>query len=612
MQGPIWYRAAKYGTQQEASNASSKLKADVANLRGENILTIMFSNPEGSYFVAALGYPSPAARAQVEKLIPHPVALTDEEIKFMRAAVANYRRGRGVSDREATAWAEKRLDAAGLPEEIKKDVLRDYSRAPELQSEESLREYLRENLTVGGFHDETDEPIIELPANARPEMGEVEREVRRRLTAGEYRGLSEREIADRLLAAREVDEQASVAYAQGEEFAGQLAGELPAMPGLQPGAPLKMQRIPFLIGYRDLQARGIETTADKYGVPRGEGTNVLQETMNAIIWRKLKRAEKYQFDNSALAMLNTVRDSAASAWLPLETPLWIEFAQALQTAHGEDIRALWVHTMDLQNDIREVAPPGRDLQVYKLMMERNALYRGYWSFNVIDIRAREIFDFTYDVARGRYVYLYSHVCPYGKCNYTVPETRYSLGECSPCLECRAALAYWASVLHTAIRMIRREYALAPEEPRPWAARPEGYSETVKVKVGKGKNARHVREEKRREVAYRLVSYEVSEIAPAAIAQGEEIVAHEESEGSAQGKRPNWLTLAQANAIIWEYRAIDTSKGRTLDPERNPRWKVKQHIEIAPFKKWVPMLAPGERKTIKRVTARRYAAQDKGE
>lgn len=524
MQGPIWYRAAKYGTQQEAFNALNKLKAGVAHLRGENLLTLMFSNPAVDYFVAAVGYPSPSARAQVEKLIAHPVTLNNEEIGFMRDEVSKVRRGRGMSDREATRWAEHRLDAAGLPEEIKREVLRDYT-------------------------------------------------------------------------------------GESEPFTGQLASSSPALPGLQAGAPLKLQRIPFLIGYRDIQAQALGQTPGKYHVPESRGTQALTEAMNIIIWRKLKRAEKYQFDSSAIAMLNTVRDSAATTWLPLESPLWVEFTQALQTTHGEDIRALYAHPMNLESDIREVAPASRDLTLYRLLMERNELYKGYWSFNVVTGHCKELFDFTYDVAQGRYVYLYSHVCPSGKCAYTVPETRYSLGECSPCLECQSALTYWASVLHTAIRMIRREYALAPEEPSPWAARPEGYSETVNVKVGKGKNARHVREEKRREVAYRLVSYEVSEIGYPARALAEEIIEREESAAQGESKRPNWLKLAQADAIIWEYRAIDTSKGRTLDPEHNPRWKSYQHIEIAPFKKWVPMLRESERKTIKRVTARRYAARE---
>jgi hypothetical protein len=397
----------------------------------------------------------------------------------------------------------------------------------------------------------------------------------------------------------------------GRSFDAVAGSGSPALPGLQPGTPLKITPIPFIIGYRDLQARGIASTPDKYHVQRSAGTDTLQDTMNTIIARKLKRADKYQFDASAIAMLDTVIDTHAQDWLHLQNNLWVEFAQALNTAHGADIRALWVHSMDLQGDIKEVAPPGQEIQVYRLMMERNALYKDFWSFNIITARCKEMFDFTYDMAGGRFVYLYSHVCPYGDCGYPIPETRYTLGECSPCLQCQSALAYWASLLHTSIRIIRREFALAPQEPRPYPLAPETYTETVNTRVGKGKNARHIRQEKRREIDYRLVSFEVSELGYPARALGDEIIEQEERAAQEKGKRANWLTLAQAGApdtIIWEYREIDTSKGRTLDPGHNPRWKEYKHLEIAPFKKWIPMLSR-DRKVIRRVTARRYTAQD---
>src|SRR5487761_998270 len=512
--GVFWYRAARYDTQQEAWNALNKLKAGVAHLRGENLLTVMFSNPAVVYFVAAVGFPTPSAREQVEQLILSPVTLTNEEIGYMRNEVTKMRRGAGMSDREASEHVEKKMGAAGVPEVIKQKIANDFREGfPQDMLAQAARENKLDLIEQAYLHD-----------NPR----------------GYERA----------------------------KFTGQLAQTSPALPGLEAGASLKMQRIPFIIGYRDLQSIALGQTPAKYHVRENEGTQALERAMNTIVWRKLKRADKYQFDLSAIAMLDTVREPSAQAWLPVESNLWIEFTQGIKTQHGEDIRALYVHSMDLESDIKEVAPAGRDLATYRLMIERNTLYKGYWSFNVITGRCKELVDFTYDVAQGSYVYLYSHVCPYGACSYSRPETRYDLGECSPCLECRAALAYWASVLHTAIRIIRREFALAPEEPRPYPITPEGYTETVKVKVGKGKNAHKIAQEKR--------------------------------------KRANWLTLADKGAIIWEYREIDTSRGRTLDPERNARWKSYQHVEIAPFKKWIPMLAR-ERKTIKRVTARRYAA-----
>src|SRR5487761_404862 len=586
--GVFWYRAARYDTQQEAWNALNKLKAGVAHLRGENLLTVMFSNPAVVYFVAAVGVPTPSAREQVEQLISSPVTLTNEEIGYMRNEVTKLRREAGMSDREASKHVEKKMEAAGAPEDMKRKIANDFRDGFEqdrlAQGQRARRE------------DATRLETIELDL-----IGDLIH----RFQAKTGRTPDERDMSNMLLAHRD-NRDIFTHEPLGEPFTGQLASSSPALPGLEAGASLKMQRIPFIIGYRDLQALSLVQTPEKYHVRESEGTQALGQAMNAILRRKLKRADKYQFDLSAIAMLDTVREPNAQAWLPLENHLWIEFTQGINTQHGEDVRALYVHSMDLESDIKEVAPAGRDLATYRLMIERNTLYKGYWSFNVITGRCKELFDFTYDVAQGSYVYLYSHVCPYGACNYSRPETRYDLGECSPCLECRAALAYWASVLHTAIRIIRREFALAPEEPRPYPITPEGYTETVKVKVGKGKNAHKIAQEKRREVDYRLDYFGVSEIGYPARALGEEIIEREESAAQEKGKRANWLTLADKGAIIWEYREIDTSRGRTLDPERNARWKSYQHVEIAPFKKWIPMLAR-ERKTIKRVTARRYAA-----
>lgn len=383
-----------------------------------------------------------------------------------------------------------------------------------------------------------------------------------------------------------------------QTFPGQveITGEMPFRTRERWETSSPMQTgIPFIIRYRNAQEHLI---ADK------SPTEQVKVAMSALIDRKLRRSEKYQFDASALAMLRTVHDPNAQNWLALSNHVWIEFQHELATPYGANIRALWVHSMETDDALREMFPAGQNPQLHRLMMRRNALYQHFWSFNVITSHSEEMFDFTYDVAHEDYVYLYSHVCPYGNCSYPVPETLQTLGECQPCSQCQTALAYWASILHTSLRIIRREYALAPQEPPPWTITPEVYTEQAQVKVGKGKNARVLKQAKTREIAYRLVKFEVSELS-------EQIRAQEEQASQEKGKRANWLKLAQAGApesIIWEYRTIDTSKGRTLDPARNPRWKVYQHVEITPFKRWVPLLA-GERKTMRRVHAKRYVPEE---
>lgn len=540
VRGPdgMWYRAARYDTQEECAAFLGTLKPALAARKnpGDNLLTISFGTPEGKNYVVALGYPTPETIALAESLFEKPpVTLSQKDLTYARQQVTKLRRGAGMSDQEASARALERTREMGLPEPFARSIASDF---------------------------------IEGLGGDRP----------------------------------------------GEPFTAQLAQPSPAMPGLQAGAKLAIQRLPFIVGYQQLSAMDVQGQAQDFEDVTQGGARTVATAMNAIIDRKLRRADKYQFNSSAIAMLETVRDSGATTWLPLKNNLWIEFTQALNTLHGSDVKALWAHDMNMASLIPEVAPASRDRNLHDSLMGRSELYKAYWSFNVITARCAELFDFTYEPARERWVYLASHKCPSGQCTYPRLETYRDLGECSPCLECQNALAYWASVLHTAIRIVRREYALAPEEPAPYPLAPESYTEETRVKVGKGKNARHIKQMVTREIAYRLVSFEVSEITPAASALGAEIIEREEQAAQLAGesKRPNWLTLAgDRGGVVWEYREIDTSKGRTLVPGPGKPWKAYKHLDIAPFKKWVPMLSK-ERKTIKKVTARRYAQEPRKE
>jgi hypothetical protein len=131
------------------------------------------------------------------------------------------------------------------------------------------------------------------------------------------------------------------------------------------------------------------------------------------------------------------------------------------------------------------------------------------------------------------------------------------------------------------------------------------SPSIPNRIGKSrKNARLVPQTVQRHIDYRVISFEVSELDQEVRSQAQAIIEQEEAKVS-QDKRPYWLTLAEKDAIIWEYKQFDTSRGRFLDPARNPRWKSKRRIDVETYKRWVPML----KISIKRVHARRYLQQD---
>lgn len=358
---------------------------------------------------------------------------------------------------------------------------------------------------------------------------------------------------------------------------------------------------PFIIFYRDIMFRDMDRLKEHGPYPVLDGTEVYTEATKYTIGRKIKESDKYQFDLSAQAMLKSVRDPEQTAWLPLSNHLWIEFAQPIcnECTANEPVKALWINNAWAGKYIYELMEKAKRPDVYEAMLDRHVLYYTMWSLDIITSDCYELFDFTYDTQISEFVYPASHKCPWKQCDYPIKEGPGTLGTCVPCEHCRAALDYWASVLNTAIRQIRREFALVPEEPAPLQSRVESYSEEVQVSVGKGKNKRTVKQQVKREVEYRVVSYEVSEISAESRQRARDLLEEEQSRG-------NWLTVTDPLSIAWEYKQINVSRGRFLDPERNPRWKQKKHIDIAPFKKWVPMLR--ERKTIKRVKARRYTKE----
>jgi hypothetical protein len=360
--------------------------------------------------------------------------------------------------------------------------------------------------------------------------------------------------------------------------------------------PKPKKNVPWIAVYREQQSREIDhVMLDENPYEIVENTFVTGNIMKKLNDLKLARSEKYQFGESAMKMLETVFSPDKKSWVTLPNHLWIEFLpQSISNEHGEDIRMLWVHRMDMEADINNLVQ--KNSTVGLALQWRNTMYKHLWSFNVITSQGREYFDFTYDEVKKDWVYPASHICPWKECTY--PKTEFGLdpGRCDPCRRCLAAFSYWSAMLHAAIRMVRREFALLPQEPRPFEVITSSYTEETQVKVGKGKNAKKIKKEVKREVEYRFVTYEVSEFSSEERRTSKEALEQEHP--------GNWLTFAEPKTVIWEYKTINTSKGRTLDPERNPRWKKYQHMKILPFKRWVPMYTK-EIKTIKRVSAQRF-------
>lgn len=408
----------------------------------------------------------------------------------------------------------------------------------------------------------------------------------------------------------------------------------PANSPLTPGSKVKMQVIPFIKGYQDLrrmrETDEVINTIEQTGyLSPTKDKNAMEaiRQVEQVNERVLKAAVKYRFTLSAIAMHQAVFMPGENTWLDPGTHTWIELDQAVNTPHGEEIKAVFVNQAYPKREIDQVIPPHQDQKANTRLHKTFVSHTPYWSLLVITARCETLFDFTYDSLSHRWIFLASHKCPYGECTYPVPANINTgeAGVCLPCAKCKAACVYWSSWLRTALRMINGDYAILPEKPT-FLVEPMEYTQEEMVRVGKGKNQRRIKQDVTRHIDYRVVKYEVS-IARAASPEKEE----------AKGDhKPNWLTLHGKEDRIYEKRQIPArarqytathhnhlvqavQAGLTASPTNGEEYILTSRAgevivigKIKAHEKYIPLLKPETRKadTIRKVTASRYESEAK--
>ncbi len=403
------------------------------------------------------------------------------------------------------------------------------------------------------------------------------------------------------------DERPAAAPRTNRPFTGVIdkaTGDAP----FKPGQKITMRSMPFIIGYQMIsqaETRNIyEGMAGGISIPErtaDELTTLIQK-VNASC---LHSARKYIFTESALKMHQAVFQPDVTAWVMPSAHIWIEPYAAINTPYGERVKAVYASLTWPVADIRRVMQRA-DAYARRLEVLLNNIYEGYgtyWTLHIINERCKLIYDLTYDMERGAWVYLATHLCPEKQCQYVKDAdiTSAQPGLCIPCQRCKEAVNFWAAWLHTSMRMIRGDFAVSPE-PAPFQIQAQEYEQTERVTVGKGKNKRSMLQEVRRQVDYTLVSYDVS-IRPhreAADELGDETAASEHE------KRASWLTLHDSADIIYERKTIPDYKRRF--PVRRDGTRQAGRVSVHHNEpKYIPMLKPEARRaqTIKRVTARQY-------
>jgi hypothetical protein len=376
---------------------------------------------------------------------------------------------------------------------------------------------------------------------------------------------------------------------------------------LKPGQKITMRSLPFIIGYQMISQAETRNTYEGLagGFPSLPGRTA--DELTALIQRVnaacLHSARKYIFTESALRMHGAVFQADETGWIAPSGHIWIEPYTAIDTPYGERVKAVYASLTWPVADIRRVMQHSGDKRLEGLL---NSIYEGfspYWTLEIINERCKLIYDLTYDMERGAWVYLASHLCPEKQCEYVEDAdiTTATPGLCIPCNRCKEAVHFWAAWLHTSMRMIRGDFAVSPE-PAPFQVEAQEYEQTERVTVGKGKNKRSMSQEVRRQVDYTIVSYDVS-IRPhreAADEMGDETAASESE------KRASWLTLHDSADIIYERKTIPDHTRRF--PVRRNGTRQTGRVSVHHNEpKYIPMLKPEARRaqTIKRVTARQY-------
>jgi hypothetical protein len=158
----------------------------------------------------------------------------------------------------------------------------------------------------------------------------------------------------------------------------------------------------------------------------------------------------------------------------------------------------------------------------------------------------------------------------------------------PCVFCGTLLGYWRSWFVTALLAVQGEYAATDE--REWPIRTEHDTRKVQ-RPGSGKY-----DEKPVSHDYYIVSFDAS------IKKRSVVVPEREPQ-----VRGSWVAAAQdvdLESVVYVRHDFGQGK-RELDPERNPRWKQKQTIDVRAHARRVPMKVSSLQRKITRVIASRY-------
>lgn len=294
-------------------------------------------------------------------------------------------------------------------------------------------------------------------------------------------------------------------------------------------------------------------------------------------------ARKYRFANSAQALVHAMMEQETGTAIKMlpETAIFIEFTTSLDLGVYTPVAGLFF-----------VSP----LQAYRsgnyarLFSETPEGALRFWVLNVLEEDGDVLMNLIYDTDRHAWKLPEVRQCPDNTCKQIMSvEEAAEKGAFTiwqMCPKCDRIARYFSHWLPIALLAIAGEFA---EEAEPIERE---VTETIIRKEKRPNSGKY--EEHKEEVHFKIVTFDAS-----VKRKPKTEVAAEPSAG------PSWLDLAiEQGTIVYVKRGFGKTT-RHLDPQRNPRWKVKRDVSVRAYSKRIPMTVANLQKVITRVVASKF-------
>ena len=311
----------------------------------------------------------------------------------------------------------------------------------------------------------------------------------------------------------------------------------------------------------------------------------IRKAMLFLVEANRVMAQRHIFSQSARNMLRAVlKTDWTNGSLPY--PLWVEHTQPDTLIHGKPLLAFEIMPISgepLRNTLDDYRRRHPEASKNQWIPDALNTIDGRIALNGYDTNLDISIALVYREETGLWYLDDLHMCP-----WCTSEGDVIANYCVPCEKCRTefvepVLCYVA----TAVAMIHKEYAVAPEEPI-FGQRRAHWKRDTSLDTGKP-----IHSPVEHEAVVSIVHYEVSLKPPRPI---------EEMEAETHTSRVSWQYLRDSNDIVYRHRHIDAHTRRKPEEMHLPQEQGSIHVK--PYDAWIPCLA-ADAAPWRQVVAHRY-------